>query len=93
MKSYRIWRRIFALILLIAVVAGCAVLMTSCNKAILDTKYKFEYAYVLLPGGDVVAGPVDSWTDFDDGDQLQVTINGVTYLSHGSNIVLCSKKP
>ena len=93
MKSYRIWRRVFALILLLAVVAGCAVLMTSCNKTILDTKYKFEYAYVLLPGGDVVAGPVDSWTDFDDGDQLQVTINGVTYLSHGSNIVLCSKKP
>lgn len=93
MNCFKTTRRVFALILLFAVVAGCAVLMTSCNKTILNTKYKFEYAYVLLPGGDVVAGPVDSWTDFDDGDQLQVTINGVTYLSHGSNIVLCSKKP
>lgn len=86
-------RRVFALILLLAVVAGCAVLMTSCNKTVLDTKYKFSWAYVVLPDGDVVTGPVDSWTDFDDGDQLQVTIEGVTYLSHGANIVLCSEKP
>ena len=93
MLCFKTARRVFALILLIALVAACAVLMTSCNRSILDTKYKFEYAYVLLPGGEVVAGPVDFWRDFDDGDQLQVTINGVTYLSFGSNIVLCSKKP
>lgn len=86
-------RRVFTLILLLAVVAGCAVLMTICNKTVLDTKYKFSWAYVLLPDGDVVTGPVDSWTDFGDGDQLQVTIKGVTYLSHGANIVLCSEKP
>lgn len=93
MNCFKTTRRIFALIMLIAVVAGCAVLMTSCNRSFIDTKYKFEYAYVLLPDGKFVAGPVDSWHDFDDSDQLQVTINGVTYLSFSSNIVLCSKKP
>ena len=93
MTDPKLLSRVFALILAITVVAGCAVLMASCNKTILDTKFKFEYAYVLLPGGEVVAGPVDSWTDFDDGDQLQVKINGIVYLTHAANIVLCDKKP
>ena len=38
--------------------------------------------------GSVVEGEVESWRDYDDGDQLQVTINGVTYLTHASNVVL-----
>ena len=30
---------------------------------------------------------VDSWNDYE-GDQLQVKINGTTYLAHSSNVVL-----
>ena len=36
----------------------------------------------------VVEGKIDSWTDYEDGDQIQVTINGVTYLVHSSDVVL-----
>ena len=67
------------------------VLCTSCNKTFLDTTYNFNYAYVTLPNGESVEGEVTNWTDFEDGDQLQVTIAGVTYLSHGANIVLVSR--
>ena len=31
---------------------------------------------------------MESWTDFADGDQIQVVIDGTTYLVHSSAIVL-----
>ena len=65
-----------------------AILLCGCNKQIIDTTYTFDYAIVQLPNGEVVEGNVQSWTDYDDGDQIQVKINGVTYLVHSSNIVL-----
>ena len=43
---------------------------------------------IAMPDGSVGEGEVESWRDYDDGDQLQVTINGVTYLTHASNVVL-----
>lgn len=36
----------------------------------------------------MVDGKVESWKDFEDGDQIQVKIDGVTYLVHSSNITL-----
>lgn len=64
--------------------------VTSCNEQIIDTTYSFDYAYVRLANGEVVEGKVDSWKDYEDGDQLQVKINGVTYLTHASNVTLIS---
>lgn len=63
-------------------------LFVGCNKQILDTTYKFDRAIVHLPDGTVVSGKVDGWKDYDDGDQIQVKINGDTYLVHSSNVVL-----
>ena len=61
-----------------------------CNRSFMDTTYKFDEAFIQLPDGDVVHGKVQNWTDFEDGDQLQVKIDGVTYLTHASNVVLIS---
>ena len=63
-------------------------LLTSCNYNTLDFTYEFDYAYIKLPNGDVVEGKITSWRDFEDGDQLQVTVNGKTYLVHSMNCVL-----
>lgn len=64
-------------------------LLASCgNRSFLDTHYTFTSAMIVMPDGSVVTGKVDSWRDFEDGDQLQVTIDGVTYLTHASNVVL-----
>ena len=63
---------------------------TACNKQMVDLTYSYERAILSLPNGEVIEGKVSSWTDFEDGDQIQVRIDGKTYLVHSSNIVLIS---
>lgn len=77
---------------LLALMLLCALLMlTACgNRSLLDTHYNFDYAMISMPDGTVIQGTVDSWRDYEDGDQLQVTIDGVTYLTHSTNVVLIS---
>lgn len=72
----------------IAIVAFMVVTLSGCNKQVIDVTYKFDKAIVSLPNGDVIEGKLDSWTDYEDGDQIQVKINGVTYLVHSSDVVL-----
>lgn len=62
--------------------------LTGCNRQLKDFTYKFDYAIIELQNGDVVEGKVESWLDFEDGDQIQVKVNGVTYLVHSSNVTL-----
>ena len=77
--------------LLLCIIAVWSVLVLSgCNKQMVDLTYSYEYAIIGLPNGQVVEGKVSSWTDFEDGDQIQVKIDGKTYLVHSSNIVLIS---
>ena len=64
--------------------------LTACNKQMVDLTYSYERAILSLPNGEVVEGKVSSWTDFEDGDQIQVKIAGKTYLVHSSNVVLIS---
>jgi hypothetical protein len=65
-------------------------ILTGCNKQMVDLTYSYERAILSLPNGEVIEGKVSSWTDFEDGDQIQVRIDGKTYLVHSSNIVLIS---
>ena len=73
-----------------AVVLPVMLLLSGCgfNKQVIDTTYSFESAIVQLPDGTIVVGELDSWTDFQDGDCVQVTIDGKTYLVHSSNAAL-----
>ena len=79
-------KKIIALVLLITLALGIA----GCNKQMVDLTFSYERAILVLPNGEVVEGRVSSWTDFEDGDQIQVKIDGKTYLVHSSNIVLIS---
>ena len=79
----------FAMALLVLVTVS-ALVFAGCNKQIVDLTYSYEYAIIGLPNGEVVEGKVSSWTDFEDGDQIQVKIDGKTYLVHSSNVVLIS---
>lgn len=78
----------FALIL--ALVA--CVMFTGCNVQVIDTTYTFDYAYISLPNGECVEGKVDSWRDYEDGDQLQIVIEGKTYLTDTTRAVLVKKE-
>lgn len=71
---------------IIGLAAVCS--LRSCNKQIIDTTYTYDRAIIYLPNGIVVDGKVQSWTDFGDGDQIQVKVGGVTYLLHSNNVVL-----
>ena len=79
-----------AILLTLVLVLG-AMVLAGCNKQMVDLTYSYEYAIIGLPNGEVVEGKVSSWTDFEDGDQIQVRIDGKTYLVHSSNVVLISK--
>lgn len=72
----------------------CAAVMTfglvGCNKQILDLQYSFNYAIIQLPNGEIVEGKVQSWKDYD-GEQLQVKIDGVVYLTSSYNCTLMDK--
>lgn len=82
-------KKIIALLLIIILLLSTA-LLAGCNKQMVDLTYSYEYAIIGLPNGEVVEGKVSSWTDFEDGDQIQVKIAGKTYLVHSSNVVLIS---
>ena len=82
-------KKIIAFLLAMILMLSVA-LLAGCNKQMVDLTYSYEYAIIGLPNGEVVEGKVTSWTDFEDGDQIQVKIDGKTYLVHSSNVVLIS---
>ena len=82
-------KRVLALVLAATLAIGG---LTGCgNKDMWDTVYTFDYAIIKLPNGEVVEGKVDKWTDYEDGDQLQVTIDGKIYLTSTLNCTLIQK--
>ena len=83
-------KKIIAILLVAVTALSMALITTGCNKQLVDLTYSYEYAIIGLPNGETVEGKVSSWTDFEDGDQIQVKIDGKTYLVHSSNIVLIS---
>ena len=82
-------KKLIARLLAVILVLG-VMLLAGCNKQMVDLTYSYEYAIIGLPNGEVVEGRVSSWTDFEDGDQIQVKIDGKTYLVHSANVVLIS---
>lgn len=77
-------KKIFAMLLIVVM----ALSLCACNKQIIDLTYNYDRAIIYLPNGEIIEGSVDGWTDFEDGDQIQVKIDGKTYLVHSTNVVL-----
>ena len=78
-------------ILAITLIMIMMVSLVGCgNQQIFDTTYKFDYAIIELPNGKIVEGKIDRWKDYD-GQQIQIKIDGVTYLTHSENIVMIAK--
>ena len=83
-------KKIIAVLLVAVLALSFALINVGCNKQMVDLTYSYERAIIYLPNGEIVDGKVTSWTDFEDGDQLQIKIDGKTYLVHSSNVVLIS---
>lgn len=74
---------------IIAATLATTLALTACsNRQIIDMTYQYDKAVVSLPNGTVIEGKVQSWKDYEDGDQIQVKIDGVTYLVHSTNVAL-----
>ena len=74
---------------IVSVVVGIGLLvsLTACNKQVIDLTYSYSWAQIKMPDGSIVEGKVDSWTDYE-GEQVQVTIDGTTYLVSSINLVM-----
>ena len=80
--------------LLIAVTSltTAVILLAACgNKSLIDTTYGFDKAIINLHNGTIVEGKIQSWMDYEYSEQIQVTINGKTYLTHSSNVILIAE--
>lgn len=86
------------IISLLLVILMLSLTLVSCgNKQFFDTTYRFEYAYILeVEDGELVQNKykIKSWTDFEDGDQIQVTFEDEsmgTRVYHSSVLTLGTK--
>ena len=48
-----------------ASVAASVLLMTGCNKQVIDLTYEYSQAQIKMPDGTVIEGKVDSWNDYE----------------------------
>lgn len=79
-------KKIIAAVLVIIMMftlVGCG------NKDWFDTVYSYDYAIVSFPDGTSRKIEIKQWTDYENGEQLQITDeDGVIYLVHAANCVL-----
>ena len=73
--------------MVIAIIGVGAFFTFNGNRTLIDTKFYYDYAIIRLANGDVIEGKVDSWCDYE-GEQLQLTIDGETWLVHSANVSL-----
>ena len=60
------------------------------DKEVFDLQDSFNYAIIQLPNDEIVEGKVQSWNDYE-GEQLQVKIDGIVYLTSSYNCTLMNK--
>lgn len=85
------------IIAIVALITIACLSLSACqigNRKIgFDTTQTFRWAIVQLGNGELIEGPVSSWRDFEESDVVQFTINGITYLTHYSNVILTTEEP
>ena len=84
--------RAIAMVVVILFLLAMGIVFAGCgNMSVMDTVWSFERAIIFLPDGEKLEGKVTSWTDYENSDMIQVTIDGKTYLTHSSNVVMISE--
>ena len=78
---------------IILIAALLVVIMCMCsgcgNRDMWDTNHTFDRAIIEMPGGTVVEIEIKKWTDYEDGEQIQIIAkDGTIYLVNSVNCVL-----
>lgn len=85
MDKRNIWHKLILGITIIILLL-LLVSLTGCNRQFFDTQYKFDHIYIFEKNETY---EVKSWRDFEDGDQIQVTLeDGTVLLLHSSSCIL-----
>lgn len=80
--------RIALLTLSLTLIIGVtALILDGCNYEPIDLTFEYNYAVIELQDGTVIKGKVESWRDYE-GEQLQIKIDGVVYLTSSYNCTL-----
>lgn len=58
-----------------------------------DFTQTFRWAAIELGNGELIEGEVESWRDYSESDTVQLTIDGITYLTHYSKVILQTQAP
>ena len=63
--------------------------LSGCNYQMIDTTFAFNKAIIKMPDDTTKTINIKSWTDYEDGEQLQITDkDGRVYLVSSYNCVL-----
>lgn len=82
-----------AIIILVAILTTALTACTGNRQIGFDTTNNFTWAIIQLGNGELIEGEVTSWRDFENSDTVQFTMNGITYLTHYSNVILSTERP
>lgn len=91
MKNHSLHTIVGIIMVVVVLVILIFAFRTFTNRSLFDVTQSFEQAMIRMPDGEIVKGRVQSWMDYEDGDQIQVRISDTTYLTHISNVVLISE--
>lgn len=68
------------------------IMLTGCNKDIIDTNYDFNKAIICLNDGTKMEIEIKQWKDYD-GEQIQIIAkDGTIYLVSSYNTILINEK-
>lgn len=80
-------KHLVTIAVLIALLVLTVMVLTACNKQIIDFNLKFDRAYVKI-GDEWKDVAIKSWNDYD-GEQIQITLqDGTVILTSSVNCIL-----
>lgn len=86
-------KKIVIVILVVTLATALAACTPSNRQTWLEDTNNFTWAIIQLGNGELIEGEVASWRDFENSDTVQFTMNGITYLTHYSNVILSTERP
>ena len=87
-------KRKIIILLTLLLCAVCTISLSACNYQVIDLQFSYNYAYMKI-GEEWVNVPITKWTDYEDGEQIQITLqDGSVILTSSINCILyCGELP
>lgn len=84
------------ILILVLILALCVIGLSACkvgNRQIgFDTTQTFKYAVIQLGNGELIEGEIETWRDFKNSEEVQITIKGIAYLTSYENVIMATEK-